>query len=271
MMSGWATLMEDYTATPLKGYWIVKKYFAWIAVIVATAALSIDCASEQPKAQQPAASKQQQSVISVDAAAERIPNIYRVKQQAKQYHDCTCKCGCYTHDLDVRADRAIAFLNRRAAHRHAKEKLAMVLDIDETTLSNYPQLLKADFAYDAVAFDAWVKSAKAPAIAGTLRLYKEAQRLGVSIFFITGRPQGELDATERNLREQGFDNWQELTLRTQATESESVIAYKSAARAAIVARGYTIVLNVGDQWSDLKGEPAAELSVKYPDPFYFLP
>jgi hypothetical protein len=42
-------------------------------------------------------------------------------------------------------------------------------------------------------------------------------------------------------------------------------------RAGIVAEGYTIVLNVGDQWSDLKGKPEAEFSVKYPDPYYFIP
>ncbi|MGC1360115.1 MAG: HAD family acid phosphatase [Silvibacterium sp.] len=41
--------------------------------------------------------------------------------------------------------------------------------------------------------------------------------------------------------------------------------------AAIVKQGYTIVLNVGDQWSDLKGSPQAEFSVKLPDPFYYIP
>ena len=30
-----------------------------------------------------------------------------------------------------------------------------------------------------------------------------------------------------------------------------------------------MVLNVGDQWSDLKGKPEAEYSVKYPDPFTY--
>ena len=39
----------------------------------------------------------------------------------------------------------------------------------------------------------------------------------------------------------------------------------------IAAQGYTLALNVGDQWSDLKGKPEAEFSVKYPDPFYFIP
>ena len=133
-------------------------------------------------------------------------------------------------------------------------------------------MLKADFAYDGGVFDAWVQTAQAPAIPGTLRLYKEAQRLGVSVFFITGRPDDEREATERNLRAQGFDNWQQLdAAASAATEREPRGEYKSGARAAIVAQGYTMVLNVGDQWSDLKGKPQAEFSVKYPDPYYFIP
>ena len=48
------------------------------------------------------------------------------------------------------AERAIAFLRQRArgATRQQK-KLALVLDIDETTLSNYEEMQKADFAYDS--------------------------------------------------------------------------------------------------------------------------
>lgn len=147
----------------------------------------------------------------------------------------------------------------------------MVFDIDETTLSNYPEMLAAGFAYESNAFDTWVQTAKAPAISGSLRVFKEAQRLGVSVFFITGRHENERDATERNLREQGFENWQQLTLRPASGGPGTTSEYKSAERGKIVAQGYKIVLNVGDQWSDLKGKPEAEFSVKYPDPYYFLP
>ena len=76
--------------------------------------------------------------------------------------------------------------------------------------------------------------------------------------------------TERNLRAQGFDAWQQLILRSPAQANLTARDYKSAQRARIEAQGYRIVLNVGDQWSDLKGKPEAEYSVKYPDPFYFL-
>jgi hypothetical protein len=30
-------------------------------------------------------------------------------------------------------------------------------------------------------------------------------------------------------------------------------------------------MRIGDQWSDLNGEPHAEISVKLPNPFYFIP
>jgi acid phosphatase len=253
----------------------VKKQLSAFAVILAIASAAVYSIGQQPAGQKtaatPAVATRQQPVFIANAPAERIQNLDILKKQIKQYHDCTCKCGCYTHDIDIQADRAIAFLRRRAAHIRPQEKLAMVLDIDETSLSNYQELSGADFAFNRTAFDAWVDTAQAPAIAGSLRLYKEAQRLGVSVFFITGRPERQGEVTERNLRAQGFDNWQQLTLRPASTATESVDDYKSGVRAEIAAQGYKIVLNVGDQWSDLKGKPEAELSVKYPDPFYFLP
>ena len=210
-------------------------------------------------------------VFSADAAAERIPNLGTLKTELKEYHDCTCKCGCYAHDLDVHADRAIAFLRQRAANRKPHEKLALILDIDDTSLSTYAEMLAADFAYNPTVFDQWLDTAQAPAIPGKLRLYKEAQRLGVNIFFITGRDEAQRAATERNLRAQGFDNWKLLVMRPAGHGSHTIGAFKAIARGQVAAAGYTLALNVGDQLSDLKGKPEAEFSVKYPDPYYFIP
>jgi acid phosphatase len=202
------------------------------------------------------------------SAGERIPNLDTLKDRVRQYHDC--KHGCYSSDLDLQADRAIKFLLRRASHRRTGEKLAVVFDIDETTLSNYEEMLKVGFAYDANAFNAWVDQASAPAIPGTLRIFKQAQQLNVSVFFLTGRPEKQREATERNLKSQGCDSWQQLILRAPEQSNLTAVDYKSAARAGIIAQGYTLVLNVGDQWSDLRGRPEAEYSVKYPDPYYFI-
>jgi acid phosphatase len=253
----------------------VKKQLLFLVATLVLALATVSTSGQQPTGQKtataPAVAAKQQPVFIENAPGERIQNLDLLKKEIKQYYECTCKCGCYKHDIDVQADRAITFLRRRAAHSRPQEKLAMVLDIDETSLSNYQELSGADFAFNRTAFDAWVDTAQAPAIAGSLRLYKEAQRLGVSVFFITGRPERQREVTERNLRAQGFDNWQQLTLRPASTATESVDDYKSGMRGQIVAQGYRILLNVGDQWSDLKGKPEAEFSVKYPDPFYFLP
>jgi len=211
-----------------------------------------------------------QPIFSTIPSAERIPNFDLLVTQLKQYHDCTCKCGCYAHDLNLQADRAIAFLRKRAATRRQNQKLALVLDIDETSLSNYQEMIGQKYLWDNNAFNAWANSAQAPAIPGTLRIEKEAKRLGVEVFFITGRPEDQRAATERNLRAVGYD-WKSLTMRAPSEASETADVYKSAARARITAQGYTIVLNVGDQWSDLKGKPEAEFSVKYPNPYYFIP
>jgi acid phosphatase len=220
--------------------------------------------------QAPAPATEAAGKFAANAPSEAIPNLDGEKAQLKQYHDCTCKCGCYANDLDLQAGRAIEFLRRRVAHRAGDEKLALVLDIDETTLSNYEEMAGADFAYDSDVFNAWVNSAKAPAIPGTLRVYLEAQRRGVSVFFLTGRPESQRAVTEQNLHNAAFQNWQRLILRPPTQASATAQIFKSAARAQIAAQGYKLILNIGDQWSDLKGDSEAEYSVKYPDPFYFI-
>ena len=111
----------------------------------------------------------------------------------------------------------------------------------------------------------------APVIPGTLRLYKRAEELGVAVFFITARPDTQRAATESNLHSAGYDKWDGLTLRTPDQASEATVAYKSARACQIVKQGYRLVLSVGDQFSDLRGKPAADYSVKLPDPFYYIP
>jgi predicted secreted acid phosphatase len=132
-------------------------------------------------------------------------------------------------------------------------------------------MLRAGFAYDSQAFTEWVETASAPAIPGTLRLVKEAEAAGVSVIFLTGRPDTQRAATEKNLRAQGFDCYSELRMRAPADAHSTAVQFKSEQRRQVAAEGYAIVLSVGDQSSDLRGRPEAEYSVKYPNPYYFIP
>jgi hypothetical protein len=46
--------------------------------------------------------------------------------------------------------------------------------------------------------------------------------------------------------------------------------YKSAERKKLEKKGYTIIGNIGDQWSDLLGANAGNRTFKLPDPMYYI-
>jgi hypothetical protein len=64
------------------------------------------------------------------------PNLAGVKEQLKHYQSCI-ESNCYGPQLERQADLAIGFLNQSALAEKPGEKLAIVLDIDETSLSNW--------------------------------------------------------------------------------------------------------------------------------------
>lgn len=222
-------------------------------------------------------------LLSAIPSAEPMENFALQRVRLARYGDCTGPDGCYWADLDAQFRRAERALAQALAQKHSGERFALILDVDETSLSNYCEMKREDFGYIAPLYDTWsVSSAADVAIPGALRLYHEARAAGVTIFFITGRPgkqtQGQesasmdqTDATQRNLEAAGFMGWGGLRLRNGAERQLTTIEYKQHERALIEQAGYTLLMSVGDQWSDLLGAPAAAVNVKLPNPFYFIP
>jgi acid phosphatase len=209
---------------------------------------------------------------TVMVAAEPMENFGVARYRLEDYADCVGTGGCYWADADAQAKRAEAELRRLIATRKTGEKLALVLDIDETSLTNYCEMKREDYGFISVPFNEWAVSSEADmALPGTLRLFNEARAAGLEVFFITGRPGEQKAATARNLEAAGYKGWKGLALREGEEKTMATVAYKSEERKKIVDAGYRIVMNVGDQWSDLNGEPRAEISVKLPNPFYYLP
>ena len=106
---------------------------------------------------------------------------------------------------------------------------------------------------------------------GTLRLFNKARAAGVEVSLLRGGREEQTAATAKNLRRRGIKGWKGLALREGPEKTMATVEYKSEERKKIVDAGYRIVMSVGDQWSDLNGEPKAEISVKLPNPFYYLP
>jgi len=188
------------------------------------------------------------------------------------------KCfGAYDRYVEKALKEATAYVEKRAS---SAEKLAIVLDIDETSLSNWPNLQADDFGFFAkgectlapqepCGFDAWINSKKAEAIRPTLDLFKAAKAKGVAIFFISARREEQRSVTIENLKSAGYDGWADLILK-QPGGTDPVQEFKAKARESVEKLGYTIIANVGDQYSDLAGGHA-ERTFKVPNPFYFIP
>jgi HAD superfamily, subfamily IIIB (Acid phosphatase) len=209
---------------------------------------------------------------TVLVAAEPMENFGVARYRLENYADCVGEGGCYWADLDAQTRRAEFALEKVVGTRKAGERLALVLDIDETSLTNYCEMKREDYGFLAAMFNAWEVSPGADiAVPGTLRLFNKAIAAGVEVFFITGRANEQREATMRNLEAAGYKGAKGLSLRVGAQKTMSTVEYKGQERRKIVDAGYRIVMSVGDQWSDLNGDAKAEVSVKLPNPFYYIP
>jgi predicted secreted acid phosphatase len=210
-------------------------------------------------------------------------NIGQLAQQLVAY-----RCTDYMNDVAAAVAPAHDWVRQRAPQI---DNAAVVLDIDETSLSNWEVIYHDRFAYFAdgacdlsanvaCGWRDWFLSARAAALSPTLDFFRFVKTLidrnggKVAVFFVTGRRDepGMRTATEVNLRKQGYDSWERLYLRP-TTSHGFVSAYKTDARREIEQK-YKIIANLGDQYSDLIGDPDndhAEKCFKIPDPFYFIP
>jgi predicted secreted acid phosphatase len=150
--------------------------------------------------------------------------------------------------------------------KHPKQP-AVVLDIDETTMSNWGCLDRIDF--DLSGLVTCVVQSKSVAFPGAKTFIRHARAKHVAIAFITGAPQAACALRQKNLIAQGIKKPFTLVCRPATDTSDSVVPYKSAARKALQKKGATIVLDVGDQQSDLSGG-AARKTYKLPNPIYTI-
>jgi predicted secreted acid phosphatase len=152
----------------------------------------------------------------------------------------------WQRDCQAVADQAMPYLKNRIAHTRPGEKQAMVFDIDNTTL-------ESDYGFHYPA----------PANKPVLALAEYAQEHGVAMFFVTARPGIIKGVTDYNLKHVGYEV-DGLYVRGFVDLFKDVADYKTAQRAAIEAKGYTIIANVGNNTTDLTGGHA-ERTYKLPD------
>ena len=176
---------------------------------------------------------------------------------------------------------AESYLGRAIHQHHGTGKPAVVFDIDDTLLNTYDYTLAEQFGFTSASNAIWVNAGAFPAVFYMPGLVSYAASHGYAVFFITGRPQSQTDATVNNLVSAGYAKPAagHLFLKPSTPPSYlhcvnapacTTIEYKSGTRAHIASEGYSITADFGDQYSDLLGGNAGH-QVKIPNPMYYIP
>jgi predicted secreted acid phosphatase len=125
------------------------------------------------------------------------------------------------------------------------DRPAIVLDIDNTSLQTYFHPITV------------------PAVPQVLDLVDYAHDHGISIFFVTARPDFIAPITRFTLEKAGYPV-DGLYGRDLGDLFEPVQEFKTDMRTDIENQGYTIIANIGNNWTDLEGGHA-EATFKLPD------
>ncbi|KAH9714037.1 Stem 28 kDa glycoprotein [Citrus sinensis] len=152
-----------------------------------------------------------------------------------------------------------------------KAKLSLICNKELWNFSRFTsKLATACDQFNSTLFHEWVETAKAPPLPESLKLYKKLLSLGIKIVFLTGRHEDQRNATETNLKHAGFDTWEKLILKGSSYSEETAVVHKSSERKKFTMKGYRIIGNIGDQWSDLLGTDTGNRAFKPPDPMYYI-
>jgi hypothetical protein len=231
-----------------------------------------------------------------------VTNIDVLRQQLRNYYGDPLGTGQFAADSNYAEEAASVagdgkrYLSSRAHRGHGTK--AIVLDVDDTSLATWNYEVASNWAYNSATNADYVLGQRFPAVPGMVAMAAAAEREGYAVFYLTGRPTSQEEATLGNLTadgigvDAGFPKPTTLSdgedglftkpdvavypdyLKTACADDPSgkctTIHYKSATRAHIESLGYDIVANFGDQYSDLKGG-YADRAFKLPNPNYYLP
>ena len=254
---------------------------AGLVSIAAATALGLVGVAGASSTHAPTASPQ---TTSAPVSDKQIPNLTKVESSIEAYYGDTVVGSEHYASPTSNYARQVGGIERRiegylGARQHGR-KQAIVLDVDDTTLLTYNYELEHTFAYDPASNAAYVEAEKMTEVFGMPKLVSWAQAHGYAVFYVTGRPEAQRDATAGNLAKVGYEKpaADHLFLKNAANPPSyltcgstcTTIQYKSGTRAHIESLGYDITADIGDQYSDLEGG-FTDRTFKLPNPMYYLP
>ncbi|BBN00716.1 hypothetical protein MPTK1_2g01450 [Marchantia polymorpha subsp. ruderalis] len=204
---------------------------------------------------------------------EEVNNVqgWVVSEQCKSHVADYMRGGQYYIDFAGAINAASDYLRTVPAQGDGLD--VVVMDIDETALSNMPYYAEHNYGaelFNETVWDEWVYQQKGLPLHATLDLFNQLKDANIGVIFLTGRPENQRNVTSANLIAAGYEGWTELSLRLPGENGMTAIDYKSQRRLQYEKKGYRVWSSLGDQWSDLMGPAAGARTFKLPNPMYYI-
>ncbi|CAN5445516.1 hypothetical protein BH11ACT8_BH11ACT8_20540 [soil metagenome] len=237
---------------------------------------------------------QADGTVAAPTDGESIPNIDSVKSTIRAYYNASGGVANKTSSHYIDQVRRLEHTILTTLPATAPADAAVVFDVDDTLLWNYDfEDGATNFNFDPAVNTTWVTQHLFVKVPGMPQLLRDLVDRGYALYGVTGRGASQENDTIANLDEQGFtldgtptgtpmftnDTMYTKDVANQPwvdcsadgiTPACSTVEYKALTRDHIASTdGVDIMLNVGDQWSDLEGGYADDW-VKVPNPTYFL-
>lgn len=172
----------------------------------------------------------------------------------------------YLKDFEAVVGEARIYLEGLVADK--AENSTVLLDIDETALSNFLSSNKSIETYVDFLSVPWTNDSELLPLVPMLNLYLELSTTRWNIIFLSERPASACNVTTKNLLAAGYKSWAQLILRSEDEAGMTVKEYKSRKRVQLEEQGYQTKAVIGDQWSDLTGLATGARVFKLPNPVY---
>ena len=174
-----------------------KKFVMTISSVLATVVLATGCAQKTEEKKEENKSGDNKITLTYDQLRSRENTM-----GALWYQNAAEVDALYQQGYNVATAKLKELLKQPT-----DKPYSIVLDIDETVLSNIPfqvKMVKDGTAFNPKLWDEWVQKAEATPVAGAKEFLQFADKNKVQIYYISDRTDAQVDATIKNLEAQGL-------------------------------------------------------------------
>ena len=174
-----------------------KKLVMTISSVLATVVLATGCAQKTEEKKEENKSGDNKITLTYDQLRSRENTM-----GALWYQNAAEVDALYQQGYNVATNKLKELLKQPT-----DKPYSIVLDIDETVLSNIPfqvKMVKDGTAFNPKLWDEWVQKAEATPVAGAKEFLQFADKNKVQIYYISDRTDSQVDATIKNLEAQGL-------------------------------------------------------------------